>query len=469
MENRKKYLFKNTLIFSLSSFSSKLIAFLLVPLYTYKLSTFEYGIADLLFTICGFLFPLLTFNIIESVFRFSIDKNSDKDIIINSGLCCNLICIILGLVAIPILNLFNDYKDYSVIFYFYLISVSLCQTFLSFLKGQEKLVLFSIGNVLNVLLVGILNVILLLVLNAGIYGFFLSYIIANIVTVIFVLIFGKIKFNFSKFDNKIFKKMVTYSTVLIPTNFMWWIMNSSDRIMITNYIGSDANGIYAVSYKIPTILTVIVSVFNQAWFFSAVREEDRNDREKQTNIAFNYLVKFSILINLIILFILKPFTHMYVSNAFYSSWQYVPILLVGFCFQTFSTFIATTYSVEKNNKGMLFSGLVGAISNIILNFILIPIIGVYGAAIATSLSYIVVFLYRYIDTKKNLKVNIFETKYLFLYLLLFVTNSTCYLRNELFYTLLNIISIIFLIYIRKDLSYFIKSLKGVIIKLKKNK
>lgn len=468
MENKKKYLLKNTLLFSLSNFSSKLVAFLLVPLYTYKLSTHDYGVADLLFTICGFLFPFLSFNIIESVFRFSIDKDTDKNAIINAGLKCNLICAILGLLAIPVLSLFDEYRDYAIVFYFYLVTMSLSQTFLSFLKGQEKIKLFSIGNVLNVVSAGLFNILFLLVLDMGVNGFFLSYILANVLTIIYVLAFGKISFNFSRKDKALFKKMVAYSTVLIPTNFMWWIMNSSDKVMIANFINPAANGVYAISYKIPMILAVVISVFNQAWFFSAVKEEDQKGREKRSNMAFDHLLKLSILINILILFILKPFTYIYVSHDFYASWQYVPILLFGFVFNTMATFVATTYSVEKNNKGMLFSGLFGAFCNIVLNFCLIPVIGVYGAAIATSSSYVAVFLYRLFDTKKSLHIKAFSLSHCLLYLVLIIANIACYLDNLMSYISLSVILLLFLIIIRKDILFYLKIAKGALLKWKRN-
>ena len=54
------------------------------------------------------------------------------------------------------------------------------------------------------------------------------------------------------------------SVVLIPNTFMWWIMNSSDRVMVTYMIGAAANGIYAVSYKLPTLVSTLTGIFNQA-------------------------------------------------------------------------------------------------------------------------------------------------------------------------------------------------------------
>lgn len=88
-----------------------------------------------------------------------------------------------------------------------------------------------------------------------------------------------------------------------------------------------------------------------------------------------------------------------VSPEFFDAWQYVPILIVGFIFMTLSTFISTSYNVHKDSKGFLYSSIVGALVNIILNLVFIPFFGIYSAAIATLISYIAVFVYRWIDVK----------------------------------------------------------------------
>ena len=200
--------------------------------------------------------------------------------------------------------------------------------------------------------------------------------------------------------------MIRYSSVLIPTSFMWWIINSSDKAMIACFIGNDATGIYAISYKLPSLLTTVASIFNQAWVFSAINEKDSNDYEKYTNGVFNSLFGILSLSAVVLLGMLKIIFSIYVSPEYYSAWQYVPFLVLGYIFMTMGTFVSTSYNVHKDSKGFLFSGSFGAICNVILNILLIPLFGIYGAAIATMCSYIVVFIYRIFDTKKYLKIKI---------------------------------------------------------------
>lgn len=92
--------------------------------------------------------------------------------------------------------------------------------------------------------------------------------------------------------------MARYSVVLIPNSFMWWIMNSSDRIMVSSMISVAANGIYAVSYKFPTLVSTLTTIFNQAWSYSAIREEGTDDESEYNNKIFRVLIGIVMLIGI---------------------------------------------------------------------------------------------------------------------------------------------------------------------------
>lgn len=89
-----------------------------------------------------------------------------------------------------------------------------------------------------------------------------------------------------------------------------------------------------------------------------------------------------------------------------------PFLIVGCVYITLGTFMSTSYTVHKDSKGFLMSGLFGGILNIILNFLLIPIIGVYGAALATCISYVSVFVFRVFNTRKYMKYKVLTKEFL---------------------------------------------------------
>lgn len=419
-DQRKRYLLKNTAIFALGSMGTKLIMFILVPIYTVVLSTKEFGSVDLIFTIGTVVVPILTLNMGESVMRFSLDKGASPEKIMSTGLLALAPLLIIGLLILPIINNITQIAHYAIYIYLYTISLGISQVLMSYLRGKEKLLLFSIGNVIQTLSIAVLNITFLVFFKQGIEGYLIAYILANTITVIYAFFTGNVYSVFKNFkiDLELSKKMILYSVVLIPNTFMWWIMNSSDRIMISTMIGVSENGIYAISYKLPSLLVTITGVFTQAWAYSAIKERESNDIERYNNGIYDKLVSVVVVIAGFMLVITKPFLSVYVENAYYEAWKYTPFLILGFVFMTLGSFIATSYTVHKDSKGYLISGTFGAVINIILNVLLIPVLNVFGAALSTCISYIIVYVYRVFDTKKYIKLNVTKTKYLFSFLIL---------------------------------------------------
>lgn len=427
MSQRKKYLAKNTALFALNSIGTRLITFLLVPLYTKTFTTSEYGTVDLITTIGTILVPVITINIGEAVMRFALDDDANRNDIMSIGIFYAAISIVLGLSAFLVVSFFPQIQVNRMLVYLYCITRGLYITFTCNLRGQEKLLHYAAANILHTLAAAVLNIVFLLVLKFGVDGYFLAYILSNIITFLYCYIVGNVNDTIKEFhiDTRLMKKMVAYAIVLVPNSLMWWIMNSSDHIMVTSMISVAANGIYAVSYKIPSILSSLSTVFNQAWSYSAIHENRSTDREEFNNNMFDKLVRFQLIMTIFLMVIIKPFLRVYVrQDDYYEAWKYTPYLLVGYFFLTMGTFLSTSYTVHKDSKGFLFSGLVGAIINITLNWLLIPLWGIHGAAFATCVSYIIVFLYRVIDTRKYLIINVFKFEYLFGYILLIATALT---------------------------------------------
>lgn len=421
-ESRGNYLAKNTAIFAIGSIATKLITFFLVPLYTNILTTAEYGVVDLVNTLSTVLGPILILNIYEAVLRFALDKGADYNKIMSIGLTILGGGLTVGLLIIPITSTIDGYGQYSVFIYFYVLSLAASLLFLSYLRGKEKLVLYSIGNVIHTLSIAVLNIIFLAVLHKGIKGYFTAYIIANAISVVFAYYAGNVRDvirNF-KWDSTLAKAMTKYSVVLIPNTFMWWITNSSDRVMVTTMISAAANGLYAVSYKLPSLVNTFSVVFNQAWNYSAIRENESVDRDQYNTQVYNGVVAVAVVSGVALMAIMKIFLKIYVGQEYFEAWRYTPYLIIGYVFLTLGTFLGTSYTVNKDSKGYLFSGTSGALINIVLNFALIPVIGISGAALATCTSYIVVYVYRCIDTKKYVRINILNKKHLISYFVMII-------------------------------------------------
>ena len=428
---RKQYLVKNTALFALNSIGTKLINFFLVPVYTAALTTSDYGTADLVSTVAMILVPIFTLNVGEAVMRFCLDDNSDDKRIMSVGVTVMAFSVVLGILVIPLASLIPNIAHLRIYISLYCISHGIYQISVCYLRGTERLAQYALSNIVHVFSAATLNIVLLLGLKMGLKGYFTAHILGYFIGAVVAMTMGRIHrvlYEY-KFDSILARNMIKYSIVLVPTSFMWWIMNSSDRIMVTAMVGAAANGIYAISYKVPTVLSAMSTVFNQAWSYSAIKEDKSEDRVSFNNRMFDKIFRLQIILTTGLLMVIKPFIAVYVSDAYYTSWRYTPYLLIGFFFMSMGTFLSTSYTVNKDSKGFLKSGLSGAIMNVVLNWLFIPRIQTAGAALATCISYITVFLYRSIDTRKYLIIDMLKKEYIISVVLMFIMGVTVYLES----------------------------------------
>lgn len=427
--NRARYLARNTLVFAISNFGTKLISFFLVPLYTYTLSVSDYGVADLVTTITFVLAPILTLDLSDAVMRFALDKGCDHDKILTVGLVATAFAAIAGLLMVPAISMFDSLTQYAVLTYLYCMASAISSMLQAFLRGLERLRAFAASNILCTALTAGLNILFLVLLHWGVSGYLLAYILAMASTAVFSAfaggVFGRLRR--LSFDKGLFIKMAKYSVILIPNTFMWWIINSSDRVVVTAMLGTAANGLLAVAYKLPSIVTVVSTTFTQAWSYSAIREEDSADRDAFTSKVFNQLVIVSGLLTAILLALIEPVTRLYVSAEFASAWQFSTWLLLGNYFLILANFLGATYTVHKDSMGYLLSGTLGAVLNLAIMLPLVPVLGLYGSVVATCASYFAVFVFRMRNTRKYVCIDVDRRGLAFIVLLLLFLMVSPYL------------------------------------------
>lgn len=424
-----KYLLKNIGILTIGNFTTKLLNFFLIPLYTAVLSTTEYGEYDLLNTTIGLFIPIFTLNIYEGIFRYALDRETDKGNLIVVAVKYFLISLlpfallVMANVQFNIIPTFNKYLKFFVLMYIF---NSLSAILTGIAKGLEKLKIIAASGVLSSLVIIIANLILLLVLNIGIEGYFIANIIGVVTQCIYVLVGIKIwKYcpdiilkgkDYKTLENKI----VTYSRPLIANSIGWWINNVSDRYVITFLCGLSINGIYSIAYKIPTFLNVLVSIFNQAWNLSAIKDFVKDDKNGFFSKTYTMYNCFMVLMCSVIIIFNKVLARVFYSNDFYSAWVYVPFLLIAFYFGAISGYIGAIFAAVNRTDIYAKSTVMGALINTILNFLLVYKIGSIGAAIATLVSYFTVWLIRYYYMKKIISLKIKIKRDIFAYCILVI-------------------------------------------------
>jgi O-antigen/teichoic acid export membrane protein len=471
MKNRDKrknigkyaYLAKNTMLFTLSSFASKLLTFFLVPFYTNVLSTTDYGMADLITTSSGLLTYVVTLNIGDAVLRFAIDRKENQREILSYGLRVILKgCTILAVVLL-IATYFNwiDWPRYCYGFFFFYLTVGALQTlFGNYLRAIDKIEQVAVSGIISTFVTIMCNILLLLVFQCGLIGYMFAMISGTFVSLCYeCACCGDCKGLLAQnCDKNTQKAMRNYSFPLIFNGIAWWMNSCIDKYFITALCGVSINGIYAVAAKIPTILTTFSVIFSQAWNLSAIKEFDKEDTDgffgntyKIYNASLTILCSGLILINI-------PLSKFLFAKEFFLAWQYSSCLMISVVFSALSSFLGSIFAAVKNNRIFAVSTVIAACVNLILNVILIPTYGASGAALATAFSFFLIWFIRflcaskYIAWKINLKVDIFVYMLLFLQVLLEHQAGHIYLGQIL----------IFIIIVMFYREYFVKMVLTVI-------
>lgn len=406
--SRESSLLKNTFIYAIGNFSSKILSFILLPFYTYYLSTSDFGYYDLILTATSMLTPIISFQISDGLYRFLLDAKGEtekQEIISTSFLTAIKNIIFTNIIFIIILNNITDLR------YGYLIMLQINFSILSALwaqaaRGIRDNVGYSVAGVLATFVLLISNITLIKFTNMRVDALIISTILSN------VIIIGYLEFRlglrryikFFRPNRALRTTLFKYSLPLIPNMISWWIMNLSDRFIILHYLGMGANGIYAVANKFPAMLVLIYSIFNLSWQDCAISEYKAQDISAFYTRLYNKLFILQLTIIFVLLSLTKPIMRFMISTTFSAAWIYVPFLYIGAVFSNLSSFFGTGYMSSKETSGAFSTSIAGSAVNVVLNFILIKKMGIQAASLSTMLAFFVMWLARVWQTRKYLQI-----------------------------------------------------------------
>lgn len=441
MSNKYTTLSRNMLFFTIGNFSSKFLMFFLVPIYTSVLTTSEYGLYDAIVTSILVLIPIATANISDAVMRFLISNKFDKKEILIVGykyagigiLICAIFCILNKIFV------FVEFFDNFEIYAFAFASVMLMQEFCTqYAQALNRVSVIAICGVLGTVTVLSANILLLIVFNYGIKGFFIANIlgiaIPLLVYVYMLKPFAGFKisdifkiFSISKEQHiaKLEKDMLAFSVPLIFTAVGWIVNSSLDKYCVIYFLGVQVSGLIAVAYKIPTILSTVYALFTKAWQISALLEYEKAGYKEFYTKTFIYVNAIGSICMAVLLLLNKQISGFLYAKDFYVAWQFVPFLLIGALFNNTAGFFGPLLNAKNNSKAMAKSAIYGTIVNFLFNITLIPLLGAVGAVIATGLGSFVIFITRWCYARELINPQGY-TKVIISWLLLLVAAILAY-------------------------------------------
>lgn len=406
--NQRKQLMKNTIIIAIGKLSTQIISYVLLPLYTSKLSPSEYGTYDFICTLSLFLCPIITLLMEESMFRYLIDaknKIERKQIISQTIIYTFIGTLVFIITAIFIMAFCTDYSPkYIAAIILFVISNILIGLSNALSRGLGKIKLYSISNFILGISTIILNIVFILCIHAGAEGLLWANTIANAFTAIVILAMLKLPMYLGKLNKPLMKDMIKYSIPLVPNSISWNIINMSNRLIITNMVSAGANGIYAMANKFPNIISVLYGYFYAAWKESAakiVKEENKNEYYN----SIYHDAKRTLYAVTLCLIAAMPFAFpIFINSSYEEAYIYIPIIMIATYYSNLSSFYGGIFSAYKDTKIMGTTTIFAAVLNLIIVFLFVTKFKIYAACFATLIANLIVYFYRKKKLRKYIKL-----------------------------------------------------------------
>lgn len=460
--SRGKELVKNTIIILIGRVSTQLLSFFMMPLYTHYINTSDYGYVDLIQSYIALIVPIIILRFDSAVFRFLIDAREDKkeknNIITNTFLVF-IVQIMIFVILFLVLSRFFKF-EYLIYIILNVIFMAIAQVLMQMARGVGDNLGYAISSIIAGGITIITNLICIFKFKLGGESILISAILANASCAAFLFVKNKFYKNINKPQKQTMKKMLKYSIPMIPDGLSWWIVNVSDRTLISIFLGNSMNGIYSVSCKFSNILSSFVQIFNMSWQENASLHINDKDNVEYFSKVLNQVYKLFFFICILILYCIPFVFKFMIGESYQEAFKYIPILLLGNLYNCIAIVLGGIYIARKETKKVAQTTILGAILNLIIDLILIKFIGIWAAAISTMISYIFLAVYRYIDIKKSFNI-IIDRKLYIISSILYVILTIIYSINNLLIDLIVffIISIV-LIWNYKDMIKSIFNRRG---------
>lgn len=437
--NRLRQLGKNTFLVFVGNFGSKLISFVMLPFYTRWLSTIDYGVVDMIGVYQALLLVLITGAISDAIFVFPRNAPYEKQkSYFTSGIIFSFVAFTVSALlfylakkSIESFGSSNSFTQYTGWIYI-MILLSFLQSFLQqFCRSIDKMYIFSIIGILLALFTAIFSFIL--IPHYGVIGYLIAIVISNAIVAVITIIIARLDkyFSMKSYSKTDLVEMLKYSVPLIPNALMWWFFGSLNRPILESSVGLAGIGIFAVAQKFPSLVSVLFNIFGNSWQISVLDEYGKEKFDFFYNKIFVLISLFIAIGILVLSFFADWIVKISVGKEFYSASTYIPLLSVAMLFLCFNTIVTPVFSAVRISKYYFYSSVWSAMASVILNFLLIPVIGIYGAVISIICSQLLMAAIRIYFSIRHVPIYYLWT-YVVLSVVVLVHSIVCTIDDTIF-------------------------------------
>ena len=397
LARKYKQLGKNTVLVFLGGVSSKLVGFIMLPLYTRWLSVEEYGLADVLTVYATLLVGVVACCVYDAVFVLpkGASQEEQKQYISTALSFITISAVGVGVLfyilhsTLSISGVRNAFLDNLSLIFVLVTSEMFFKVIQQFCRSIDKITIFSFSGAVVTVLTAILSI--LLIPRYGVNGYVYSMAVSYILGAVFALVLSG-GINYISYNNiraGKCKEMLKYSVPLIPNAIMWWIVDAINRPLMEQYVGLEGIGLYAIASKFPGLLSLINAGFITSWQISVLDEFGKEGYSAFYNKIFRIVVLLLSSVLIIITLGSKLFIELFSTPQYYAAWKFIPYLTFGVLLSNVAGFVGCNFSATRESKYYFYSSVWAAVCALILNILFIPIYGVWGAVMSSLLSFVV--------------------------------------------------------------------------------
>ncbi len=397
-----KKLIKHSAVYGIGHIVSRFLGFLLMPIHTNVFLPEEYRTPTLLFAALAILNIIFSYGLDSAFLRFFIIEESKKKkhyifstafwMILGTGLCFSSIMIFN---PAPFSNIIFRSVEHTILIRLaggILLTDTLCLLPFLILRAKEQSTQFIILKSLNVMINLLLNILFVVILRKGIESIFVANLISSLFTLILVMpiIFHWLRFDFQK---NILTELLRFGLPYIPSGIAVLIMDKIGNFFIDRMVGLEATGIYSAGCKLGMFMALVVAGFRFAWhpfFLSTSKQEDAPQIFARVLTYFFLVTGF---LFLVVSYFIKEIIGFKISGIGLIGMDYiagidiVPLVMLAYIgYGVYANFVVGIYLKKKTIYLPIVTG-VGALVSILSNLLLVPRLGIAGAAWAIFFAY----------------------------------------------------------------------------------
>lgn len=419
MNNVQRF-FKTATIYFFGNVITKLMSFLMLPLYTSKLAPEAFGEYGLVLSLTSLIIPLVFFQIWDSIFRFSFDHQgeNEKYTVVNNG----FLVMVFGFIMYFILfNIFKDYFsfDSELIIFIYSTMVGIQYFYSVIARSFQNNKIFVISGVVNTFITILLNILLIVFLEMGIRSLYISSIVGILVQC--ALIEYKIGFikKIKIHDLNINKiiEMIKFSIPLSISTVTQWLLTGFTQLTIVSELGSYTNGLFTVANKFSSILILLIGVFQFAWNEMAYLLSNEGNADNYYSKTVTEILKITALGSSVLIIAIKIIFPYFINVQYIDAISIIPVVILGTAFNSYSGFLGTIFLAKKQSNRLFITTGISAFANVLFLNLLIKPYNLLGAVISLAIAFIIGTILRIIMLKRYANVSPKNSSYFTLLIL----------------------------------------------------